>query len=158
MSKILTKDEVDKLVKNQLYRMNCETSTLLQMVTNAPVKLAINTAIHTGIGSTITFGSSLFCFRKFGIAAKDVKAAFPVLATYSLIDFGINYPITKAMHQRYPSPMTSVISSTAAGASCGFIFSAQGQRKYPIIFGGVFGAIYGYARNVPSRIYGFDLF
>lgn len=157
MSDILTKDQLSEIVRMQLiYEKNTEVRPFFEIVKDIPSKAAKNIGITVTSGSALAFASSFYAFRKFNIAAKDVKTALPVLTTFSAIDFGINFTVTKATRRVWPDRWISTASSSMAGAACGYIF---GNHKIkPTIAGGVAGMIYGYMRNIPLEYLGIDPF
>ena len=157
MCDMLTKDQLSEIIRMQLmYEKNTDVRPFFEIIEDIPSKAAKNFGITVTAGSALAFGSSFYAFRKLNIAAKDVKTALPVLTTFSAIDFGINYTITKATRRVWPDRWISTASSSMAGAACGYIF---GNHKIkPTIAGGVAGMIYGYMRNIPLEYLGIDPF
>ncbi|KAK8896282.1 hypothetical protein M9Y10_014179 [Tritrichomonas musculus] len=157
MNDIITKDQLSEIIKMQLiYEKNTEIRPFFEIVKDIPSRAAKNFGITVTTGSLLTFGSSFYAFRKFGVAVKDVKTALPVITSFSAIDFGVNFTITKAAGKVWPERWISTTSSSIAGAACGYIF---GKHKLkPTIAGSVAGMIYGYFRNVPLEYIGIDPF
>ena len=155
MIDILTKDQLSEIIKMQLiYEKNTEVRPFLEIVKDIPSKAAKSIGISVATGSALTFGSSFYAFRKFKIALKDTKTTLPIIASYSAMDFGINFTITKAAGKVWPERWISTTSSAMAGAACGYIFG--NHKVKPTIAGGVAGMIYGYFRNVPLEYLGID--
>ncbi|KAH0787890.1 hypothetical protein GPJ56_008239 [Histomonas meleagridis] len=151
----LTKKDIDELIKMQLlYDKNMEIRPIKEVAKDFPIRAIKSIGLTTAIGSSLTWASSLFVFRKPSIANNDVKIALPILTTFGGIDFGVNYTLTKFTGKVNPTRLISITSSSIAGASCGYIF---GNHKIkPTLFGGVAGALYGAVRNYPMEILGFQ--
>ncbi|OHS95110.1 hypothetical protein TRFO_38656 [Tritrichomonas foetus] len=153
----LTKDQLSEIVKMQLiYEKNTDVRPVTEMAKDLPFKMIKNVGITTTLGSALTFGSSVYSFRRLDIATKDVKTALPFLTSFSCIDFGINYTLTKATGRKAPDRWISVTSSAAAGATVGYVFG--NRRARPTIAGGVIGMAYGYLRNTPLQLFGIEPF
>ena len=151
----LTKKDIEELVKMQLlYDKNIEIRPYGEIAKEFPLRAIKSIGLTTAIGSSLTWSSSFFVFRKLSVANNDVKIAFPILATFGGIDFGINYTLTKATGKVAPTRWISIASSSAAGASCGYIFG--NYKMKPALFGGIAGAIYGAVRNYPLELLGFQ--
>jgi hypothetical protein len=109
--------------------------------------------LTTAVGSALTIGSSFFVFRDLRTAKKDLCQALPVLLSFSAIDFGINYPLSKIFGKRVPDYWMSTASAAAAGATIGYVY---GGKCRSALAGGIIGAAYGYIRNIPLDILGLD--
>ena len=151
---ILTKDELDHVIKSQMNtHLNIEIRPVKEILREFPMKAIKSVGISTSLGSFMTLCSSLYVFRDFRMVGKDMKVAVPALLQYSTIDFSINYGLTKAFKKRRPERWMCVTSSGIAGSYIGWHY---GKRAPTTIFGGVMGAIYGYVRNTPLTMFGFD--
>ena len=151
---ILTRDELDYVIKSQMNtHLNMEIRPIKEIIKEIPVKALKSVGISTSLGSFMTLSSTLYVFRDFKMVGKDLKIAFPALLKFSAIDFTINYGLTKAFKKRRPEKWMCVASSGIAGSYIGWNY---GRRAPTTIFGGVVGAIYGYIRNTPLTMFGFD--
>jgi hypothetical protein len=153
----LTKEQLEHVIKMQLlYERNSDIRHVSEIVSEIPGKAAKSIAITTSVGSALTFGSSLFVFRKLTPACADLKQAVPVLAAFSALDFGVNFTLTKGFGKRVPERWMSVTSGGAAGATLGYVLGKRMPR--PTILGGIAGALYGLVRNYPLEVLGFEPF
>lgn len=156
MSK-LTKEQMDRVIKMQLlYEKNCDIRPYKEIICDIPKKAVKSFALTTSLGAGLTWGSSFFVFRKLKIANADVATALPVLAGYSAVDFGVNFALTKGFGKKAPERWMSVTSGATAGAVVGYHIG--GRKMKPTIAGGVLGALYGYVRNYPLDLFGYEPF
>lgn len=157
MGELLTKDQLADVIKNQLiYEKNIEVRPVKEIVKEFPFRAAKSIGITSTLGAAGTFGASFYAFRQVNTAINDTKIAFPLIGSFSLIDFGLNYSMTKLTGKVVPEHWISTLSSSAAGATCGYIFGHHQIR--PTIAGGVAGLIYGYMRNAPLQMLGIEPF
>lgn len=154
---LLSRDQIKHLVQMQLlYDENIDIRSYSEMALDAPKQCIKSVGLTTGFGTLATWGSSFFVFRSLKIANNDVKKALPVLGKFSAIDFGVNFALTKITGKRVPERWMSVASSSTAGACVGY--SLGNKKLKPTVAGGIIGAIYGYTRNWPMDLFGFDPF
>ena len=156
MSK-LTKEQMDRVIKMQLlYEKNYDIRPYTEIAVDIPPMAAKSMLLTTTFGSALTWGSSFFVFRKLSIANSDVAKAFPVLTAFSAMDFGVNFTLTKLCGRRSPERWMSVASSATAGGVVGYHL---GNKKVkPTIAGCVLGGLYGYVRNYPLDLLGYEPF
>ena len=156
MSKALTIDQLETIVKNQLlYEKNIECRSNKEIIKELPFKALKSFSLTTGLGTTMTFGSSLFVFRNFKIVKSDIQEVLPVLSMFSTIDFTINYTLTKSLGKIRPERWICCTSGATSGAITGWYF---GKSWKPTLFGGICGGIYGSIRNYPLELFGYEPF
>lgn len=153
-SDILTKEELDYVVKSQMESIhNREIRPISEILKEIPFKAFKSVSLTTSLGTSMTICSSLYVFRDFKMVSRDLKIAIPALLKFSAIDFSINYGLTKAFSKCRPEKWMCTTSSAVAGSILGWHY---GKRVPTAIFGGTVGAIYGYVRNAPLKMFGFE--
>ena len=151
----LTREDLASIIQNQLlYDKNIETRPISEILLEMPVNAAKSFLLTVGVGAGLTWSSSMFAFRRASIANRDVKIALPVLVSFSSIDFCVNFALTKASGKAVPTRGISAASGSIAGASLGYFLSDHKLKT--TVFGGIAGALYGYLRNIPMEILGFN--